>query len=90
MVCIESISVYEKWYIPSELMCADDLVFTTPRMEPLARRFAEEKVSLLTKDRRWMQDSIIVGSSDGKIIVNSGEWPRGKEHKQTLLSAQYV
>ena len=40
-----------------------------------------------------MQESLMVSSSGGKMIVNSGKWPCGvcgKECRQTLLSAQYV
>ena len=36
------------------------------------------------------KSKMMVGSSGGKMIVNSGKWPWGKESRQTLFSAQYV
>ena len=39
------------------------------------------------------KSKVMVGSSGGKMIVNSGKWPYGvcgKEYMQPLFSAQYV
>ena len=46
MVCIESTAVCccHRCGLPSEMLCADALVLTTPIMEPLGRRLAEYNV----------------------------------------------
>ena len=81
--------------LPSELLYADDLVFMAPTMEQLGRRVAEWRASLLDKGFKVNagKSKVMVGSSGGKMIVNSGKWPVvsvGKECRQTLFSAQYV
>ena len=57
-------------------MClyADDLA---PAMEQIGRRMAEGRASLLDKGLKVNAEmsKVMVGSSDGKIIVNSGKWP---------------
>ena len=62
------------------LLYADNLVIVAPTMEQLGRRVAEWRASLL--DKRWKvnagKSKVMVGSSGGKMIVNSGKWPCGK------------
>ena len=64
--------------LPSELY-ADDLVLMTPTMEQFGRRLAEWRDSLLDKGLKVNagKSKVMVGSSVGKIIVNSGKWPCG-------------
>ena len=73
--------------LPLELMYADDLVIMAPTMEQLGRRVAECRASLLDKGLKVNagKSKVMVGSSGGKMIVNSG-----KEYRQTMFSAQYV
>ena len=63
-------------------------------MEQLGRWLADWRASLLGKGLKVNagQSKVMVGSSGGKMIVNSGKWPCGvgKEYRQTLFSAQYV
>ena len=56
----------------SELLYADDLLLMTPAMEQLGRRVTEWRVSFLDKRKAnaW-KSKVMVGSSDGKMIVNS-------------------
>ena len=63
--------------LPSELLYADDLVFMAPTMEHLGRRVAEWRASLLDKGLKVNtgKSKVMVGSSGGKMIVNSGKWP---------------
>ena len=63
--------------LPSELLYADDLVIIAPTMEQLSRRVAEWRASLLDKGLKVNagKSKVIVGSSGGKMIVNSGKWP---------------
>ena len=81
--------------LPSELLYADDLVLMAPTMEQLGRSVAEWRASLLDKELKVNtgKSKVMVDSSGGKMIVNSGKWPVvsvEKECKQTLFSAQYV
>ena len=60
--------------LPSELLYADDLVFMAPTMEqPVVGVCLNGELSFLTKDK----SKLMVGSSGGKMIVNSGKWPCG-------------
>ena len=66
-----------------------------PTMEQLGRRVAEWRASLLDKGLKVNagKSKVMVGSSGGKVIVNSGKWPCGvcgMEYTKTLFSAQYV
>ena len=65
--------------LPSELLYADDLVIMAPTMEQLGRRVADWRASLLGKGLKVNagKSKVMVGSSGGKIIVNSGKWPCG-------------
>ena len=66
--------------LPSELLYADDLVIMAPTMEQLGRRrVAEWRASLLDKELKVNagKSKVMVGSSGGKMIVNSGKWPCG-------------
>ena len=65
--------------LPSELLYADDLVIMAPTMEQLGRRVADWRASLLGKGLKVNagNSKVMVGSSGGKMIVNSGKWPCG-------------
>ena len=65
--------------LPSELLYADDLVIMAPTMEQLSRRVADWRASLLGKGLKVKAGKckVMVGSSGGKMIVNSGKWPCG-------------
>ena len=81
--------------LPSELLYADDLVILAPTMEQLGRRVTDWRASLLGKGLKVNagKSKVMVGSSGGKMIVNSGKWlvvSVGKEYRQTLFSARYV
>ena len=83
--------------MPSELLYADDLVLMAPIMEQLGKRVAEWRSSLLDKGLKVNagKSKVMIGSSGGKIIVNSGKWPccvcmKGMQANSTLFSAQYV
>ena len=78
--------------LPSELLCANDLVIMAPTMEQLGRRVADWRASLLGRGLKVNagKSEVMDGSSGGKIIVNSGKLSVGKEYRQTLFSAQYV
>ena len=52
--------------LPSKLLYADDLVLIAPTMEQLGRCVLNAGKS-----------KVMVGSSGGKMIVNSGKWPCG-------------
>ena len=62
--------------LPSELLYADDLVIMASTMEQLGRRVADWRASLLGKGLKVNADKskVMVGSSGGKMIVNSGKW----------------
>ena len=53
--------------LPSELLYADDLVIMAPAMEQLGKGL---KVNA-------GKSKVMVGSSGGKMMVNSGKWPCG-------------
>ena len=82
--------------LPSELLYADDLVIMSPTMEQLGRGVAESwRASILDKGLKVNagKSKVMVGSSGGKMIANSGKDPVvsvGKECRKTLFSAQYV
>ena len=63
--------------LPSELLYADDLVLMAPTMEKLGRRVAEWRASLLVRGQKVNagKSKMMVGSSGGKMSVNSGKWP---------------
>ena len=63
--------------LPSELLYADDLVLMAPTMKQLGRRVADWRASLLDKGLNVNagKSKVLVGSSCGKMIVNSGKWP---------------
>ena len=62
-----------------ELLYADDLVIMAPTMEQLGRHVADWRASLLGKGLKVNagKSKVMVGSSGGKMIVNSGKWPCG-------------
>ena len=66
--------------LPSELLYADDLVIMASTMEQLGRRVTEWRASLLDKGLNVNEgkSKVMVGSSGGKMIVNSGKWVCGK------------
>ena len=76
--------------LPSELLYADDLVLMAPTMEQLGRPVAEWRASLPDKGLTVNAGKykVMVGSSGGKLIVNSGKWPCGVCGKG--VQAQYV
>ena len=81
--------------LPSELLYADNLLLMAPPMEQLGRRVAEWRAILLDTGMKVNagKSKLMVGSSDWKMIVNSGKWSCGvcgKGGRQTLFSAQYV
>ena len=63
--------------LPSKLLYADDLVLMSPTMEQLGRRVAEWRASFLDKGLKMNagKSKVMVGSSGGKMIINSGMWP---------------
>ena len=63
----------------SGLLYADDLLIMAPTMEQLGRRVADWRASLFDKGLKVNagQSKVMVGSSGGKMIVNSGKWPCG-------------
>ena len=92
-VVMDAVSSEARSGLPSELLYADDLVLMVPTMEQLVRRLAEWRASLLDKRLKVnaRQYKVMVGSSSGKMIVNSGKWPCGVCWKVVyLFSAQYV
>ena len=68
--------------LPSDLLYADDLVIMAPTMEQLDRRVADWRASLLGKGFK-VKSKVMVGSSGGKMIVNSGKWPCGVWERST-------
>ena len=60
--------------LPSDFLYADDLVLMAPKMEQIGRRVAEWGASLLDKGLKVNagKSKVMVGSSGGKMIVNSG------------------
>ena len=65
--------------LPSEMMYADDLVIMAPIIDQLGRRVANWRASLLGNGLKVNAEKskVMVGSSGGKMIVNSGKWPCG-------------
>ena len=65
--------------LSSKLLYADNLVLMAPTMEQLGRRVAQWRASLLDKGLKVIagKSKVMVGSSGGKMIVNSGKWPCG-------------
>ena len=65
--------------LPSGLLYDDGLVLKAPTIEQLGRCVAEWRASLLDKGLKVNtgKSTVMVGSSGGKIIVNSGRWPCG-------------
>ena len=63
----------------SGLLYAHDLVIMAPTIEQLSRRVADWRASLLDKGLKVNagKSKVMVGSSGGKMIVNSGKWPCG-------------
>ena len=61
--------------LPSELLYANDLVIMAPTMEQIGRRVADWRASLLGKGLKVNagKSKVMVGSSGGKMIVNSGK-----------------
>ena len=61
--------------LPSEYV--DDLVLMARTMKQLGRRVADWRASLLGKGLKVNagKSKVMVGSSGGKIVVNSGKWP---------------
>ena len=59
--------------LPSELLYADDQVIMTPTMEQLGRRVADWRARLLGYGLKVNagKSKVMVGSSGGKMIVNS-------------------
>ena len=56
----------------SEFLYADVFVLKAPTMEQLGRCVADWRASLLDKE---LKVNVMVGSSGGKMIVNSEKWP---------------
>ena len=65
--------------LPSKLLYVDELVLVAPTMEQLGRCVAEWRASLLDKGLKVNagKSKVMVGSSGGNMIVNSGKWPCG-------------
>ena len=79
--------------LPSELLYADDLELIVPTMEQLGRRVADWRASLLDKGLKVNagKSKVIVGSSRGKMIVNSVKWSWGVCGKRVQTnSVQYT
>ena len=77
---MEVVSSKARSGLPSELLYADDLVIMAPTMEQLGRRVVVDwRASLLGKGLKVNAEKskVMVGSSGGKMIVNSGKWPCG-------------
>ena len=58
------------------MLYADNLVIIAPTMEQVGRRVAEWRAILLDKGFKVKAGKykVIVGSSGGNMIVNSGKW----------------
>ena len=65
--------------LPSELLYIDGLVIMAPTMEQLGRQVADWRASLLGKGLKVTagKSKVMVGTSGGKMIVNSGKWTCG-------------
>ena len=77
--------------MPSELLYADDLVLIAQTMEQLGRRVAEWRASFLDKGLKVNagKSKLMVGSSGGKMIVNSGKWSCGVCGKLYSVHSMY-
>ena len=75
--------------LPSKLLYADDLVLIVPTMEQLGRCVAEWRAGFLDKGLKVNagKSKVMVGSSGGKMIVNSGKWPCGVCGKEVQASS---
>ena len=62
--------------LPSELLYASDIVLMAPTMEQPGRRVAKWRVNILDKGLKVNSGrfKVMVDSSGGKMIVNSGQW----------------
>ena len=71
--------------MPSQLLYADDLVIMAPTMEQLGRRVMEWRASLFDKGLKVNagKSKGMVGSTGGKMVVNSGKWPCGVWERST-------
>ena len=93
---IDVVSSEARSGLPSELLYADDLVIMAPITEQLGRWVADWRAIMLGKGLKVNagKSKVMVGSSGGKIIVNSGKWPCGVCGKgvqaNSVFSAQYV
>ena len=76
--------------LSSELLYADDLVIMAPTMEQLGRRVADWRANLVGKGLKVNagKSKVMVGSSGGKMIINSGKWPCGVCEKVQANSVQ--
>ena len=65
--------------IKGQFLYADELLLMAPTMEQLGRHVAECRASIIDKTLKVNTGNIkvMVGSSGGKKIVNSGKWPGG-------------
>ena len=79
-VLMDVVSSEARSGLPSELLYADDLVIMAPTMEQIGRRVAVWRDILLDKGLKVNtgKSKVMVGSSGGKMIENSGKWPCGK------------
>ena len=75
--------------LPSELLYADDLVLKSLTMEHLDRRVAGWRASIL--DKGWKvnagKSKVKVGSSGGKMIIDSRKWPCGVCGKEAQVNS---
>ena len=60
--------------LPSELLYADHLVLMASTIEQLGRRVPGWRAILLDKGLTAEKSKVMVGSSGGKMIVNSAKW----------------
>ena len=76
---MDVVSNEERSGLPSELLNADGLVIMVPTMEQLGRQVADWRASMFGKGLKMNagKSKVMVGSSGGKMIVNSGKWPCG-------------
>ena len=65
--------------LPSKLLYVDDLILMAPTIEQLGTRVAKRKAILLDDGQKLNagKSKVMVGSSGGKKIVNSENWPCG-------------
>ena len=82
LLCVsvmDVVSSEERSGLPSDLLYTDDLVIMVPTMEQPGRRVADWRAILLGKELKVNagKSKVMVRSSGGKLIVNSGKWPCG-------------